>query len=75
MDYREQALDLLSKCRTAQKSGKDFPAIWQEIIKQHPVTAAGAPVSVTVGNNAALEVLLVNGQKLVSERGGFLLRP
>ena len=75
MNRKEQAQDLLRKCRAAQESGNDFPTIWQEIIKSHPVTAVGAPVSVMIGNDAALEVSLMSGQKLIFERSAFSLRP
>jgi hypothetical protein len=62
-------LDLLRRCNEAMSSGVDFPTIWHEIIKGHPLLGSG-PIQRHDGTKAYLEIRLLNGQSLILETDG-----
>jgi hypothetical protein len=35
----DRARELLQTCISAQLNGMDFPTVWQEILKKHPLVA------------------------------------
>ncbi|HZP78634.1 MAG TPA: hypothetical protein VFB45_21020 [Pseudolabrys sp.] len=53
--------DLLQRCTAAALNGADFPTIWHDIIKGHPVVV-GVPVQADLNR---LEIPLLNHQRLV----------
>ena len=63
---------LLALCVAARRDGKDFPTIWQDILKGHP-TVLGIPATVMIGGESMLAIPLITGQRLVFGAGGFSL--
>ena len=55
--------DLLQTCRAALASGADFPTIWDEKLKRHPLVA-GTPEQNWIGGEPVLEVRLTTGARL-----------
>jgi hypothetical protein len=53
--------DLLQKCTTAVRDGSDFPTIWHNILKSHPLVV-GVPIQADLDR---LEIPLLNHQRLV----------
>jgi hypothetical protein len=64
--------DLLAKCTAAKRDGADFPTIWQTILKGHPLVI-GPPVQRLEGEEAVLEVSLINGQRILLGQTGYRL--
>lgn len=64
--------DLLRLCETARQEGKDFPTVWNTILKRHPLVL-GAPSHEVVDGEARIVVRLVTGQRLLSAISGFSL--
>jgi hypothetical protein len=61
----ETANDLLIRCTAAAHGGADFLAVWNSILKGHPLVV-GAPVqTVTDEMRQQLEVRLINGQRII----------
>ena len=60
----DRSSDLARRCADMLKEGKDFPIIWDTLLKMHPLVA-GAPHQRMDGKRALLEVWLVTGQRLV----------
>ena len=52
--------DLLQRCRTGQAAGLDFPTLWHEIIKPHPLVI-GPPVQTVRNGRIRMEVRLISG--------------
>jgi hypothetical protein len=67
------AFDLLATCNAARLAGQDFPTIWINILKGHPLVI-GAPVQQMDGNAPYLTIPLILGQKLIYNSLGFSLR-
>jgi hypothetical protein len=65
----KRVLDLVSACNEAMGGGVDFPTIWHEIIKGHPLVGSG-PIQRHDGTKAYLEIRLLNGQSLILETDG-----
>jgi hypothetical protein len=61
---------LLAICVAARQDGKDFPTIWQDILKGHP-TVLGIPATVMLGKESALAVPLITGERLIFGGGKF----
>jgi len=59
---------LLRQCLAALRDGLDFPSIWHEVIKGHPLVIT-VPVQRLVGDGTSLEVRLVTGQRLIYDSG------
>lgn len=55
---------LLQECAAAMRRGQDFPAIWSQILKGHPLVL-GVPVQAIQGDRPTLEMPLITGQRLV----------
>lgn len=60
----ERIRDLVRRCNEAMSGGADFPTIWHEIIKGHPLVAS-RPIQRHDGTRAYLEIRMLNGQSLV----------
>ena len=63
--------ELLAQCRMASARGDDFPTIWRDVLRIHPLVD-GAAIRVTDDEGEWLEVPLKTGQRLVyHDKGGF----
>jgi hypothetical protein len=62
--------DLLVTCTVARLNGEDFPTIWINILKMHPLVM-GDPVQHTDRIGPYLAVPLVTGQRLKFGSLGF----
>ncbi len=58
---RVPTTDLLRKCTVAVQNGSDFPTIWHDILKGHPLVV-GVPIQADLDR---LEIPLLNHQRLV----------
>lgn len=63
---------LLSLCSAAHRDGADFPTIWKQILRKHPLVA-GLPIQGIDDDGPSLRVLLVTGQHLVFREATFSL--
>ena len=52
--------DLLERCRAAHAAGVDFPTLWHEVIKPHPMVL-GPPVQTVRDGRIRMEVRLITG--------------
>ena len=68
----DSANELLLACNSARLSGSDFPTIWQEILKRHPLVT-GMPTQGINSEGPTLEIPLLTGQRLVFSAKKFLL--
>lgn len=68
----EWAEDLLARCVTVRQRGEDFPTIWNNILRRHPLVL-GPPVQVIATPDPMLRIQLVNGQSLCFQNGTFSL--
>jgi hypothetical protein len=57
--------DLLIRCTAAARGGADFPAVWNSILKGHPLVVSSPVQSVTDDMRSQFEVRLINGQRLI----------
>jgi len=65
--------DLLQECAAARRRGLDFPTIWREILRIHPLVA-GPAIQMADRDRCWHEVPLITGQRLVFHDGeGFSL--
>jgi len=64
--------DLLRLCAAEKHKGADFPSIWNNILKRHPLVFS-APVQVLEDGQAKLSVPLITGESLVYGDAGFSL--
>jgi hypothetical protein len=64
--------DLLQACDHAREEGMDFPAVWNTLLKRHPLVM-GLPTHRVVGGEAQIIVVLLTGHKLVSSASGYSL--
>ncbi len=69
----ESVTDLLVKCAEARHSGKDFSAVWNEILKGHRLVI-GDPIQRADGAEPYLAIPLLSGRHLVFSSVGFSLR-
>ena len=63
----ETANDLLIRCTAAARGGADFPAVWNSILKGHPLVVSLPVQTVTDDMRSQLEVRLINGQRLTCD--------
>ena len=59
----ERTENLLQACLAAQAAGADFPTIWNEKLKRHPLVA-GTPEQNWIAGEPVLEVQLITGARL-----------
>jgi hypothetical protein len=52
--------DLIAQCRAAQAAGLDFPTLWNEVLKVHPLVI-GPPVQTVRDGRIRMEVRLITG--------------
>ena len=70
--YADGVNELLERCRTAHIAGLDFPTIWKQIVRAHPLVL-GLPVQVMIGSEPQLRMQLINGQSLCFGGGDYFL--
>jgi hypothetical protein len=58
---QSSAIDLLRKCAEALSGGCDFPAIWHDVLRVHPLVT-GVPIQAAPDR---LEIRLIHHQRLV----------
>jgi hypothetical protein len=58
---KSSAIDLLRECAKALSSGSDFPAIWHDVLRVHPLVT-GVPIQAAPDR---LEIPLIHHQRLV----------
>ena len=56
--------DLAAKCQAALAGGMDFPTLWNEVLKGHPLVV-GPPMQGLRNGQACLEIRLLSGRTLV----------
>ena len=61
----ETANDLVIKCAAAALGGADFPAVWNSVLKGHPLVVSPPIQTFTDDLRPQLEIRLINGQRLV----------
>ena len=64
---------LVEACEKARREGRDFPTVWWNILRPHPLVI-GLPSHETVDGDARILISLRTGQTLVSTRGRYSLR-
>jgi hypothetical protein len=52
--------DLIALCQAGQASGLDFPTLWNEVLKPHPLVI-GPPVQTVRDGRIRMEVRLITG--------------
>ena len=57
MATREQ---LIARCRAGKAEGLDFPTLWHEVLKPHPLVI-GPPVQTVRDGRIRMEVRLITG--------------
>jgi hypothetical protein len=62
---REPALvmnkaELVQRCQAGQAAGMDFPTLWNEVLRSHPLVI-GPPVQTVRDGRIRLEVRLITG--------------
>jgi hypothetical protein len=70
--YADGVNDLLVRCRSAHGAGQDFPTIWNQIVRTHPLVL-GLPIQVMIGSEPQLRVQLINGRSLCFGSGDIFL--
>jgi len=60
----ETANDLLIRCTTAARGGADFHAVWNSILRGHPLVVSLPIETFTDDERLQLEVRLISGQRL-----------
>ncbi len=70
---KESVAGLLQQCVAARVSGADFPTVWQNILRNHPLVI-GPPIQRLEGQAPVLEIRLITGQRLIYDDKGFALR-
>ena len=55
--------DLVRRCRAGMASGMDFPTLWHEILKPHPLVI-GPPVQTVRDGRVRMEVRLITGDAI-----------
>lgn len=63
---------LLRACEAAHREGKDFPSVWNAILKPHPLVL-GLPAHRISDGEAQIVVRLLTGQRLICGASGYLL--
>ena len=66
------ALDLLRQCEEAHAVGRDFPTIWNTLLKRHSLVR-GIPGHEVRSGEVLIVVQLLSGQRLASSTRGFSL--
>jgi hypothetical protein len=61
----ETANDLLIRCTAAARGGADFQAVWNSILRGHPLVVSSPVETFTDDERSQLEVRLINGQRLI----------
>ena len=51
---------ILSHCRAGRPSGMDFPTLWNEVLRPHPLVI-GPPVQTVRDGRVRMEVRLITG--------------
>ena len=64
--------DLLRVCEAAHSEGRDFPTVWNTLLKRHPLVI-GLPTHEVTNGEARIVIRLITGQKLLSSARGFSL--
>jgi hypothetical protein len=54
---------LIEQCRAAQTAGADFPTLWNEVLKSHPLVI-GPPVNTVRDGRIRREVRLITGSAI-----------
>jgi hypothetical protein len=65
--------NLLDACNDARRAGLDFPSIWNNILKNHPLVT-GEPVQGYSAVGPMLEIPLFAGQILLFDTKGFTIK-
>ena len=55
--------DLIALCRAGQAAGLDFPTLWNEVLKSHPLVI-GPPVNTVRDGRIRREVRLITGSAI-----------
>lgn len=63
---------LVEACERARRAGKDFPTVWREILRPHPLVI-GLPGHEVVDGEARILIALRTGQKIGSTIRGYFL--
>jgi len=61
---KERAADLAQACTELVWHGKDFPTVWETLLKSHTLVD-GIPHQRLEGRRCPLEIPLITGQRLV----------
>jgi len=54
---------LIEQCRAARAAGADFPTLWNEVLKSHPLVI-GPPVNTVRDGRIRREVHLITGSAI-----------
>jgi hypothetical protein len=61
---RERAIDLAQTCTDLVREGKDFPTVWETVLKRHTLVD-GIPHQRLDDKRSLLEIPLITGERLV----------
>ena len=65
---------LMDSCRAGKAAGMDFPTIWHNILKPHPLVM-GPPVSTVRDGRIRMEVRLIAGGVIAFDSGSGEILP
>jgi hypothetical protein len=63
----DTANDLLIRCTAAARGGADFQAVWDSILRGHPLVVSAPIETFTDDERPQREVRLINGQRLIHD--------
>ena len=66
--------DLIALCQAGQAAGLDFPTLWNEVLKPHPMVI-GPPVQTVRGGRIRMEVRLITGAVIAFDTDTNMILP
>ena len=66
--------DLVQRCRAGKADGMDFPTLWHEVLKVHPLVI-GPPVQTVREGRIRMEIRLITGGSIAFDTDTHELLP
>jgi hypothetical protein len=71
VSVKDKQNNLLETCVSARLAGADFPTIWRDILKYHPLVVGLPPIQRIDDNGPKIEIQLITGKSLMFDSKGF----
>ena len=65
---------LVAQCQAAQAAGADFPTLWNEVLRPHPLVI-GPPVQTARDGRIQMEIRLITGGVIAFESATNAILP